>query len=501
MSKAVEGLRAGDPGVVKPGMLRKASERMQDKHLPNTFRMPASRGEVASVLPAAAGKTAPNLTDSAEAPVPTHAETMEFIGRAGELDLFAEFELDHVAGIWSAFETSAWFTPFQKSEWIRAWYARKANRTQMRPIVILAYVGSTLRLLLPLAIEFSPVGNRLVWLAQAVNDYNAPLIDREYLPRVDEGLVRRICSSLCDRFPEIDLIRFARQPATIAGQSNPFVFADAVRCASDSHILDLNGDWAAIYPALRSPKSRRRLREKLAKLRKSGDVRFRRACGTIETDRLIRRAVAWKSRQLDATGARNPFSTRDQDPFAGSGLAHALVTMSKSAGAEKTLRAYGLFVDDEPVAIIVALVSHRTFHMFMTAVDPERYSKVSVGTLLLMKTIELAARAGYRCYDFLAGDEAYKLDWCNRRLDLYEVALGVTALGKGRAAILRGQLHAKRELKASPRAMRVLQTLNLLRVRLADHLSRDPAVASGALVNQQPAESPASVAANQSHTA
>ena len=465
MLKALVGLHAGDPGVVKPDMETGTPEQMQDQHRPGAIRK------------------------------------MEFIGRTGDLDLYAAFELASVADTWSEFQKSSWCTPFQKLEWIRAWYARKANRAQMRPVFVLAYEGTALRLILPLCIEFSPAGNGLVWLAHAVNDYNAPLVDRDYLPHVGDELVREVCSSLCDRFPEIDLIQLTKQPATIAGHRNPFVLSGATRCASDSHLLDLNGEWAEIYPALRSSKSRRRLREKLTKLRKSGDVRFRRAAGVAESNKLIRRAVAWKSKQLDASGACNPFAARDMDPFVDSSLEQTLATMTKMAGAEKTLRTYGLYVDGEPVAIIVALVAHKTFHMLMTAVDPDRFSKASVGTLLLMKTIELAARAGFRCYDFLAGDEAYKLDWCNRRLDLYETALGVTAIGKARAAMLRGLLRAKRALKASPRAMTFLRSLNVLRVRLADRLLHNRTVAQRPALHRAPAERSATVAANHPSTA
>ena len=501
MLKALEGLHAGDPGVVKPDIETEILERMRDVHRPGAFRNLETAHEAASAPRAPALWIAGNRTVAADDMVSSRDETMDFIGRVGNLDLYAEMELASVADTWSAFQKSAWCTPFQKFEWIRAWYARQANRMQMRPVFILAYEGAALRLILPLCIEFSPAGNGLVWLAHAVNDYNAPLVDREYLPHMGNELVREICSSLCNRFPEIDLIQLTKQPATIAGRPNPFVLPGAVRCASDSHLLDLNGEWPEIYPALRSPKSRRRLREKLAKLRKSGDVRFRRAGGVTESNDLIRRAVAWKSKQLDASGACNPFAARTMDPFADSSLEHTLATMTKMAGADKTLRTYGLYVDGEPVAIIVALVAHKTFHMLMTAVDPDRFSKASVGTLLLMKTIELAARARFRCYDFLAGDEAYKLDWCNRRLDLYESALGVTAVGKARVTMLRGFLRAKRVLKASPQAMKILRSLNLLRVRLADSLLRGRNVAHGSVLNPEPVERSATVAANHSSAA
>jgi CelD/BcsL family acetyltransferase involved in cellulose biosynthesis len=80
--------------------------------------------------------------------------------------------------------------------------------------------------------------------------------------------------------------------------------------------------------------------------------------------------------------------------------------------------------------------------------------------MLLVKTMQLACRAGYQQYDFLAGDEAYKMDWCDEHLGLQDQVRGLTFKGKCAAQFMRMVRQAKIAVKQTPRTLEFVKSLN-----------------------------------------
>jgi CelD/BcsL family acetyltransferase involved in cellulose biosynthesis len=58
------------------------------------------------------------------------------------------------------------------------------------------------------------------------------------------------------------------------------------------------------------------------------------------------------------------------------------------------------------VAVAHVLV-HRSTALYLTGIDPE-LERLSLGSLLVAKTMQRAVLRGHTCYDFLRGSEPYK---------------------------------------------------------------------------------------------
>jgi CelD/BcsL family acetyltransferase involved in cellulose biosynthesis len=98
------------------------------------------------------------------------------------------------------------------------------------------------------------------------------------------------------------------------------------------------------------------------------------------------------------------------------------------------VRLYTLRVAERPVASLYVLREHGVHAMYQSGWDPE-WAERSPGMCLLARSLEDAIADGARAYDFLRGDEAYKLEWANG--ERRTVALRLvrpTAAGRLRAA-------------------------------------------------------------------
>jgi CelD/BcsL family acetyltransferase involved in cellulose biosynthesis len=87
----------------------------------------------------------------------------------------------------------------------------------------------------------------------------------------------------------------------------------------------------------------------------------------------------------------------------------------------------------------------KTFY-FQSGFDP-RWSKYSVGMVLMGQCIEMAIRDGCKEFDFLRGDEDYKFQWTTEVRQTVEVRCPLTARGQNVLRVLEGHAHIKRLLR------------------------------------------------------
>ena len=386
-----------------------------------------------------------------------------FLGTCDGIDLYSAGSPATVAAIWRDFQKTAWFTPFQDIDWISAWLASRPEHARPRMSVILAYSGDRLRMILPMA-KISRYGfHELHWAADNCNDLNAPLIDPDFIPLLTSTTVKKIWARLAESGEMAGAICLRRQPERIAGHPNPFITRRSTGSSCETHSLSLHTGWTDLYASLRSAKSRRRLREKLKKLRKAGRLSFRGVRAPVERQLFIDRILCWKSEQLRSAGERDPFAGGS----AGSGVRATILGFARRDADARKLRVYGLYVDGKPLAGLIGFSSGDTFSMLTMAYAPDSDGSTSPGLCLLLKTLELAARSGLGAYDFLAGDEPYKFEWCDTHTRLRDDFFGMTAGGLSLTLACRLLLALKKAVKSNPFLFGCLKAANAWRIRTA----------------------------------
>ncbi|ACG73954.1 cellulose biosynthesis (CelD)-like protein [Anaeromyxobacter sp. K] len=109
------------------------------------------------------------------------------------------------------------------------------------------------------------------------------------------------------------------------------------------------------------------------------------------------------------------------------------------------LRLYRLLVDGEAIAAVYGLEAGRRFLYYQSGYDP-RWSARSPGMVLVGRTVEDAYARGLADYDFLRGEEPYKLDWAADRRETCAVRLRAPSLRAGTAAAAEEAYRAARRL-------------------------------------------------------
>ena len=408
--------------------------------------------------------TPPTAPDPVRARLETPAETqlcyqwhmpdvsVEIARNVEGCDLYACPDLPAMAAMWRKFQHHAYCTPYQAFDWIEQWFDNAADKGRVHPYVVMVFEGGILRLLAPLCVEHRQLANPLAWMAQEINDYNSPLVDLNWLDNLPKGRAETIWRRIIGSAHGADYVHLTRQPALLGDRLNPFQGDQAESFSSSAHYLTLQPNWAEFYPSIRSSKSRRRLKDKLNKLRKQGAFRIRQLRQADEKAQGIRQALAWKTAQLDRTGGRNPFGDGQTESV--------LIGLAQTRAAQDLVRVYALEVDGEAVAVSIALARGGELNIYITAYDETKFSQCSPGTLMMVKLIELAARSGYRKFDLSIGDEAYKADWCDGLMEMSFHTQANTIMGLPFAKLARWRVLAKRFIKSKAGLFTALQRLN-----------------------------------------
>ena len=356
-------------------------------------------------------------------------------------------DLSEAADPWLRFEQSAVVTPFQRFAWVKAWHEVYGAPAGAKVAIVCAHSGDRLLALFPLAIERLWGARCLTWVARRWNDYNAPLLDPEFLASLSDDDIGGIWRQLADCAGGADLCLVGNQPSEIGGRRNPFAHFSAAPEASSAHSLALGSDWPSFEAHLFSRATLRRLRDKGRSLAKDGPVDVRRIDDPGEQASVVATLLDWKSAQLAARGSLNPFEDERASRF--------LQTLVRAGG--DTSEVHAIFLAGAPVAAILALRVPDGLLIYQMAYDLGPVSRRSPGRLLLRHLIMEMVQDGRRRLDFSTGDEDYKVELCDRHLLLTQTAQGFTPAGTILAAALRAKLALKRAIKARPGLLALLE--------------------------------------------
>jgi CelD/BcsL family acetyltransferase involved in cellulose biosynthesis len=83
---------------------------------------------------------------------------------------------------------------------------------------------------------------------------------------------------------------------------------------------------------------------------------------------------------------------------------------ARTMAEEGMLRIFTLYFREQVGAIVLALRNEGTLFSYLSAFDPE-HEVLGLGRELLKCSLEHAHAERYQCWDFMRGDEPYKLTW------------------------------------------------------------------------------------------
>jgi CelD/BcsL family acetyltransferase involved in cellulose biosynthesis len=121
-------------------------------------------------------------------------------------------------------------------------------------------------------------------------------------------------------------------------------------------------------------------------------------------------------------------------------------TLASNFLRQGRLRLLLLKANSQVIAAIYCFTYGSKVSYFQSGFDP-RWSKYSIGMVLMGQCIEMAIREGRKEFDFLRGDEDYKFQWMADVRQTVEVRCPLTAKGRNVLRVLEGPARIKRRLR------------------------------------------------------
>lgn len=277
-------------------------------------------------------------------------------------------------------------TPFQTPEWLLTWWKHFGSG---EPHLLVFRSDGRAMGVLPGFLHTWNGRRQLTLIGSGISDYLDPLFDPAHtapiLDALREHLTRRPDWDVCD-WQDLE----AESPLCALGPSRADTPCTRIRLA---------GSFEEFLCA-RPKDLRRNLRRYREKAQPLGTFRF--SVDTEAKPELLKALIDLHAARWRVSGQPGMIEVNQAAGF--------LQQVAGELARTDTLRIFSLCMDDRVAAIILALRNPTTIFSYLSAFDPQ-YEVFGFGRELLAQAIRYAYEQGYRFWDFLRGDEPYKLSW------------------------------------------------------------------------------------------
>jgi CelD/BcsL family acetyltransferase involved in cellulose biosynthesis len=389
-----------------------------------------------------------------------HARRAEVAaGAAPEISFRIATDLAAVADEWRRFERTALLTPFQTYEWLAAWQRHVGMRNGVTPAIVVGrFADGEIAFILPLAVDRRRLLRRLCWLGQDLCDYNAPLLAHGFAERVTLESFRAVWRQLEAKMqsePQTrhDWIEFEKMPETIGGAVNPFTCFELTPNANSAHIMQLGGDWEALYRAKRSSATRRHDRAKRRRMAQFGDIRFVTAASPAEATATLETLMQQKSLSFARKGI--------SDMFARPGCREFFIDLASNPATRHLVHVGRVEIGAIDAAANFGIVHSDCYYHILSSYCDGSLAHFGPGALHLRELMGYAIARGLKTFDFTIGDERYKSEWCDVRLQLFDYSAAATWCGWPASALSAARRRVKRYIKQTPVIWRLASQLRV----------------------------------------
>ena len=355
-------------------------------------------------------------------------------------------DLNAIESEWRQFEQHADCTPFQTYHWLATWQRCIGELAGVTPAIVRGRgPAGELLFLLPLAVEHTRFVRRLTFLGHLLCDYNAPLLAPDFSASVTSSDFLAIWTSVQHRIQQMagcqyDLVLLDKMPELIGRQPNPMLQLATTPNQNGAYLTALGADWDTFYTEKRSSATRRRDRTKRKRLAELGEICFVSQDKSADIESTLDVLFAQKSRSFARMGV--------PDLFVRPGYSEFFVSVAKAGG--HFVHVSRLNVGAVCAAANLGLLFRGCYFHILASHHDGPVSRFGPGIVHLHELMRYAIAQGCSRFDFTIGDEQYKSEWADTRVDLYDHVSGNGWRGWLAAVITIGLLRAKRWIKTSP---------------------------------------------------
>jgi|HubBroStandDraft_4_1064222.scaffolds.fasta_scaffold71094_1 CelD/BcsL family acetyltransferase involved in cellulose biosynthesis len=406
-----------------------------------------------------------------EQPAAARSRSAEWSGAGSvRVNLSLHGDLDAIEQEWRTFEPRAACTVFQLFDWLAKWQRHVGSRRGTIPAIVCGRDDDArLLFILPLAIEMRGPVRCLVWLGSELCDYNAPVLCERFACQIGAGAFARLWRDVIRLLRtnprcRFDLIDLEKMPETIGRHRNPLLDLPVLANPSGAHIATLAGDWDRFYAAKRSASTRKRERGKLKQLGQHGEVRFVHVQDRADVARTMDTLIFQKERSFARIGVENI--------FARPGYRELVCDVAADPGMRELVHVGRMDVGATMGATSLGLTFRGCYYLLFSSYEDGDLARFGPGRAHLHELLRHAIDRGFARFDFTIGDEAYKREWSDIELKLYDHLAANTLRGWAVVAMIAAFRKTKRFIKQTPPLWRAFSKARAMAGRLSRRAGR-----------------------------
>jgi CelD/BcsL family acetyltransferase involved in cellulose biosynthesis len=336
--------------------------------------------------------------------IPPHAAIASSSGRLKVRRLSTSEEMTGLAERWNQLAQDV---PFRGWDWSATWWRHYQTPAMELCVLCVESDSGELIGLAPWFVEATAAQGRVIQFlgsGEVCSDYLTVLS----LPGREQDVAAAVCEWLCGEGAEIwdlvELIGAEENDPTISALTKDLTTANYLiheRPGMNCWSVALPPSWDEFLATINTSR-RAKIRQSLRKHFDNHEAVTRLLVDPAELDRRFDMLIDLHQRRHQGLGRPGCFASEQFTAF------HREI--SRRFLARGKLRLVWTEMAGRPIAADYSFLGGRTVYYYQTGLEPDAI-KVAPGWLGMIGSLKQAIEAGYRTFDFLRGDEAYKTSW------------------------------------------------------------------------------------------
>jgi len=322
-----------------------------------------------------------------------------------------ESGLETIADDWRSLHERAGLTPFADYDFIELWWKHFGKCDGWRLHIICGYENGKLVAVLPLAIIKRKGMRVLKWAGNDTCDYCDVLVEK---PEYADLLWATVRESKQYDFAVLEDVRPDTFSSSILEK-----FAEK-HATNNSYHLEINWKSGKEWFASLSRPARSKFSRRVKHMKEKGPVAFEmRKAGEVPDsiiEDFIRLKIDW-AKKLDKQGI-----------FQKEGVSQYFHDLFKKQPHGYNLLVFYITCNATTVAVMSCITHKNKAYGYSLAYNPE-WGEFSPGNMVSTNLVMYIVDNGFSVFDFLRGDEAYKLRYTNKSNQLNEFTFSRNILG------------------------------------------------------------------------
>lgn len=358
----------------------------------------------------------------------------ESVAHIGGLDVFHYGDLNSIETDWRAFETAAHATIFQSFDWCQLWLQICAANSNLTPMIVIARnPGASIAFILPFQIRRIWGVSVLEWIGHGDFTYGGGLYSGAMM---DGAWLALHGAAVLATLEQVKVLNLRNMPQNIFDRPSPIEFLHTSLAANPSFQTTLKPDFKSLFHDMRSAKSINSIQRRDKRLEALGELHFEYVTELDEAQHAVEVGLKNKAEQLAEAGVGLVFNDNDVQFY--------------KATLKANLQVFRLRLNGQTLSTILGALYKGRFTLLIPSLAASAVQVHSPGDYLLRKSIAFCCSNDTQVYDFGEGEQAYKLSWADRRIELYNNISTKGFIGLPLALLMRLQQSMKRRVKAAP---------------------------------------------------